>query len=37
LLVLGGILATSVARRRRTIDETMPLTEAERAELEALK
>jgi cytochrome c-type biogenesis protein CcmH len=37
LLVLGGILATSVARRRRTPDETMPLTEAERAELEALK
>ena len=37
LLILGGILALSVARRRRTADDTTPLTEAEQAELEALK
>jgi cytochrome c-type biogenesis protein CcmH len=37
LLILGGILALSVARRRRTTDDTTPLTEAERVELEALK
>jgi cytochrome c-type biogenesis protein CcmH len=37
LLSLGGILAFSVMRRRRTVDEAAPLTEAEKAELEALK
>ncbi len=37
LLVLGGILALSIARRRRIADDTAPLTEAEQAELEALK
>ncbi len=37
LLILGGVLALSVARRRRTADDTAPLTDAEQAELEALK
>jgi cytochrome c-type biogenesis protein CcmH len=37
LLLLGGILAFSVMRRRKAVDETVPLTEAEKAELEALK
>jgi cytochrome c-type biogenesis protein CcmH len=37
LLLLGGALAFSVMRRRRAVDEAVPLTEAEKAELEALK
>jgi cytochrome c-type biogenesis protein CcmH len=37
LLILGGIFGLSVARRRRVTEDTAPLTEAERAELEALK
>ena len=37
LLILAGIFALSVARRRRTAEESAPLTEAERTELEALK
>jgi cytochrome c-type biogenesis protein CcmH len=37
LLILGGVLALSITRRRRTTDETAPLTDAEQAELEALK
>jgi cytochrome c-type biogenesis protein CcmH len=37
LLVLGGVLAFSVMRRRKTVAEATPLSEAEKAELEALK
>jgi len=37
LLVLGGVLAFSVMRRRKAVDEAVPLTDAEKAELEALK
>jgi cytochrome c-type biogenesis protein CcmH len=37
LLVLGGLFALSVARRRRAADDAASLTETERAELEALK
>jgi cytochrome c-type biogenesis protein CcmH len=37
LLILGGILALSVSRRRRATEDMTPLTEAERIELEALK
>jgi cytochrome c-type biogenesis protein CcmH len=37
LLLLGAVLAFSVMRRRRAADEAVPLTDAEKAELEALK
>ncbi|HTJ62558.1 MAG TPA: cytochrome c-type biogenesis protein [Alphaproteobacteria bacterium] len=37
LLILGGALAFSVMRRRKGADETVPLTAAEKTELEALK